>query len=164
MVAHGEGVFAIPVADLAFQLIAGEALQGKERPDHVFSRPLGLSFCLGPDPAVDIETRVPPGEKAYRPFGTQKLLADQKRKNPSSEEFSQSRVVDPRDFMEETRLVHPALGHQEMEMGVKIHPAQNGPHTRPGNGRSNEIRGAFSSRPDQCYLSEIEALPLIWVD
>ena len=26
-----------------------QPLQGEHRPDHVFSDPLGLSFCLGPD-------------------------------------------------------------------------------------------------------------------
>jgi hypothetical protein len=69
---------------------------------------------------VDIETRVSPGEKAVRPFGTQKLLVDQKPKNLASEEFGQSRVIDPGDLMEEACLVHSTLDHQEMEMGVKI--------------------------------------------
>jgi hypothetical protein len=65
---------------------------------------------------------VPPGEKAVRPFGTQKLLVDQKPKNLPSEDLSQPRVVDPGDLMEEAGLVHSTLGHQEMEMGVKIYP------------------------------------------
>jgi hypothetical protein len=38
------GVFAIPVADLAFPFIKGEALQGRERADHVLSQPLSLEF------------------------------------------------------------------------------------------------------------------------
>jgi len=90
--------------------------------DHVFSHPLGLSFCPGPDPAVDIETRVPAGEKAFRPFGTQKLLADQKPKSLPSEEFSQSRVIDPGYLMEGTRLVHSALCDQEMEVVSQVDP------------------------------------------
>jgi len=35
------GLFAIPVADLAFSFIQGETFQGQQRPDHVFSHPLG---------------------------------------------------------------------------------------------------------------------------
>jgi hypothetical protein len=35
-------VFPIPVADLSPLFIEREAFQGKERPDHVFSHPLGL--------------------------------------------------------------------------------------------------------------------------
>jgi len=92
---HLSGLFSIPVADLAFPFIEGEAFQGKKRPDHIFARPLGLSFCPGPDPAVDIETRVPKGVKAVRPFGTQQLLVDQKLMNLPNEDLSQPRVVDP---------------------------------------------------------------------
>jgi len=32
--------------------------------------------------------------------------------------FQKCRIVDPRDLMEDTFLVHSALGHQVMEMGV----------------------------------------------
>ena len=56
--------------DLAFSFIQGEAFQGQQRPDHVFSHPLGLGLCLGPDAAVDIETRVPPGKEAVRSPGS----------------------------------------------------------------------------------------------
>jgi len=49
------GLFPIPVADLGFPFIEGEAFQGEKRPDHVFAHPLGLSLCLGPDPAMNIE-------------------------------------------------------------------------------------------------------------
>jgi hypothetical protein len=38
---------------LALHFIEGEAFQGKERPDHILSQPLGLCLGLGPDPAVD---------------------------------------------------------------------------------------------------------------
>jgi len=77
---------------------------------------------LGPDPAVDVETGVTSGEEAVRPFGTQKLLVDQKPKNLSSEDLSQPRVVDPGDLMEEACLIHSTLGHQEMDVGVEIDP------------------------------------------
>jgi len=64
-VIHALGLFSlfpILVADPAFPFIEGEALQGEQRPDHVFADPFGLCLCPGPDPAVDIETRMPPGE------------------------------------------------------------------------------------------------------
>ena len=50
---HLFGLLPILVANLPFPLIEGEPLQGQKRPDHVFSDPLGLGFCPGPDPAVD---------------------------------------------------------------------------------------------------------------
>jgi hypothetical protein len=72
----------------------------------VCSHPLGLSLCLGPDPAVDIKARVPPGEKAVRPFGTQELPGDEKPQDLAGEEFRQPRVVDPRDLIENSALIH----------------------------------------------------------
>jgi len=49
------------VADLAVLFIEGEAFQREHRPNHVFPHPLGIDPSLGPDPAVNIEPRVPPG-------------------------------------------------------------------------------------------------------
>jgi hypothetical protein len=64
----------------------------------------------------------PPGHNPLCPFRAEEFLADKIGENLAAEELSQSRVVDPGDLMEEDRLVHPVLGHQEMEVGVKIHP------------------------------------------
>jgi hypothetical protein len=61
---HFFGPFPIMVANLAFPFIQREPLQGQKRPDHVFSHPLGLVSGLGPDAAVNTETRVLPGEEA----------------------------------------------------------------------------------------------------
>ncbi len=47
---------------------------------------------------------------------------DKVRQDLTGKEFSQSRVVDPGDLVEETRSVHPSLGHKKMKMGVKIDP------------------------------------------
>jgi len=44
---HLIGLLAIPVADLAFPFI-----QGEHRLDPILAHPLGLSLCLGPDPAA----------------------------------------------------------------------------------------------------------------
>jgi len=81
------GLFPIPVADLGFPFIEGEAFKGEQRPDHVFAHPIGLSLCLGPDPAMNIEPRVPPGEEAFRPFGAEKFLADKIGQDFSGEEI-----------------------------------------------------------------------------
>jgi hypothetical protein len=70
------GLFPITVADLGSLFIEREAFEGKQRPDHVFFHPLGLLIRPGPDQAVDVEAGVPPGEKAFRPFGAEKLPAD----------------------------------------------------------------------------------------
>jgi hypothetical protein len=51
---------------------------------------------------------------------------NQEPKNLAAEELRQARVVDPGDLMEDTYLVHSALGHQEMEVGVEINPAAEG--------------------------------------
>jgi len=112
-------VFPIPVADPAFSFIEGEAFQGEKRPDHVFSHPLGLSLCLGPDPAVNIEPRMPPGEEAVRPFGAQQLLAHKIGQDLPAEELGQSRVVYPGDLVKDPGLIHSTLGHQETEVGVE---------------------------------------------
>jgi len=65
---HLLGVFPIPVADLGSLFIEGESLQGQQRADHVFSYPLGLFLSLGPDPAMNIEPPMPPGENPFCPF------------------------------------------------------------------------------------------------
>jgi hypothetical protein len=52
----------VAVAGLALGLQERQPLEREERPDHVFSHPLGLDLCLGPDQAVDVETGVRPGE------------------------------------------------------------------------------------------------------
>ena len=41
-----------------------------------YDHPLGLVLGLRPDPAVDMEPRMPPGKKAFCPFGAEKFLAD----------------------------------------------------------------------------------------
>ena len=52
----------------------------------MLSDSLGLGLSLGPDPAVDIESPVSPGEEAVCPFGTKELLVEQKPKNLAGEE------------------------------------------------------------------------------
>jgi hypothetical protein len=56
--------FPVPVGDSAFPFIQGEALQGQQRPGHILSHPLSLSFCPAPDAAMDIKAGVAPGEEA----------------------------------------------------------------------------------------------------
>jgi len=47
---------------------------------------------------------------------------DEETKNLAGKELSQSRVVEPGDLMEEARLVHSAVGDQEMEVRMDIDP------------------------------------------
>jgi 4-hydroxy-4-methyl-2-oxoglutarate aldolase len=95
------GLFAIPVADLAFPFIEGEAFQGQKRPDHVFAHPFGLSFCPSPDPAVDIETT-----SIYSEAEDQKILRL----------FEGLRVADATDGMDAAGLQNIGL------MDPDIHP------------------------------------------
>jgi len=76
--------------------------------------------------AVDVEAGVRPRENALGPLRAQQLLADKHRQNLAGEDLGEPRVVDPRDLMEDARLVHSALGHQVMEMGVEINPVPKG--------------------------------------
>ena len=82
---------------------------------------VGLRLRLGPHQAVDIEAGVPKGVNALGPLGAEELPPDKKRRHLAGEDLRQPRVVDPRDLMEDARLVHPALRHQKMEVGVKIY-------------------------------------------
>jgi len=73
---HLLGPFPIPITNASFLFIEGEALQGQERTNHVFSHSLGQ-------------------------FVTQQLLADKIGQDLPAEDLSQPRVVDPRYLMEE---------------------------------------------------------------
>jgi len=53
---------------------------------------------------------MPPGEKAVRPFGTQKLLADKIGQDLAGEDLCQPQVVYPRDHVKDPGLIHSALG------------------------------------------------------
>jgi len=101
-------VTAPAIPDLALGFQKGQPLQGQDRPEHVLAHPLGLRLRLGPDPAMDIEARVRPGENALGPLGAQKLLADQEPEDLPAEDLRQPRVVDPRDRMEDPRRPPPS--------------------------------------------------------
>jgi hypothetical protein len=96
---------------------------------------------------MDIEAGVPPGENALGPFRAQQLLANKHRRHLPGEDLGQPRVVDPRDLMEDARLIHAALGYQEMEVGVKIDPVAEGldsgndPRRKRAPGHNLEITG-----------------------
>ena len=94
--------------------------------DHVFSHPLGLRLRLGPHPAVDIEADVPPGQNALGPFRAEKFSADEKWQDLPGEDLRQPAIAQAGDLMEDSHPVGPALGHQVVEVGVKIDPVPEG--------------------------------------
>jgi len=49
-----------------------------------------------------------------------------KRQDRSAEQLGQSRVVQTGDLMEDAAVIHSALGHQEMEVRVKVDPIPKG--------------------------------------
>jgi len=55
-------VFPIPVTNLALLLREGEAFEGEQRTDNVFTDPLGVLLGLSPDLAVNVEPGIPLGE------------------------------------------------------------------------------------------------------
>jgi hypothetical protein len=61
-------IVAVPVADPSLPFQKGQAVQRQDGPDHVLPDPLGLGLRPGPDPAVDVEAGVTPGENALRPL------------------------------------------------------------------------------------------------
>ena len=86
---------------------------------------------------------MPPGENALGPLGAEELPPDKKRQHLPGEDLGQPRVVDPRDLMEDARLVHAALGHQEMEVGVEVYPVPEGLDGRDDTGRKRAPGQAF---------------------
>ena len=55
---------------------------------------------------MDVEAGVRPGENALGPFRAEKLPADEEGQDLTGKDLSEPRVVDPRDLMEDARLVH----------------------------------------------------------
>jgi len=53
---------------------------------------------------------VPPAKQTSCPFGAEKFLADKVGEDLAAEEFSQSRIFNSGNIMEDARLIHAALG------------------------------------------------------
>jgi len=67
---------------------------------------------------MDGKARVMSGENPLGPLGTQQFPDDEKGRDLAGKDLRQPGVVDPRNPMEDSRLVDSALGHQKMEVGV----------------------------------------------
>jgi hypothetical protein len=50
----------------------------------------------------------------------EELLMDKKTEDLAGEKFRQSRVVDPGHLVDDARIIHSALRHQEMKVGAEI--------------------------------------------
>jgi len=68
--------------------------------------------------AVDVEAGVRPRKQPLCPIRAEKLPADEKGRRLEGEDLGQTRVVDPRNLMEDARRVHSAFSHQKMEVHV----------------------------------------------
>jgi hypothetical protein len=49
----------------------------------ILAHPLGLSLCLGPDSAVDVESRVARGKQTFCPFGAEEFPAAELAHQPA---------------------------------------------------------------------------------
>ena len=107
----------------------------------------------GAPAAVDVEAGMPPGENALGSFRAQQLLADKHRQYLAGEDLGQPRVVQARDLMEDTRRVHSALGHQKMQVGVKIDPIPERLDGGDDAGRRNFCAGPWAP----------ESLTVMWM-
>ncbi len=67
-----------------------------------------------------------PRENALGPLRAEKLLADEKLEHVPGEDLGQPRVVDAGDETKAPFPIRPALGHQEMEVGVEVDPVAEG--------------------------------------
>ncbi len=112
--------FPIPVADLAFFFIKGEAFQGKKRPNHVFPHSLGLFPGLGFDLAVDREARVAPAGDFLHQGLRDELMAEEKSEDFAGEELGQQAFLKLSQMRKLAFGVFPSFGHQEVGMGVEI--------------------------------------------
>jgi hypothetical protein len=120
------GAAAVPVADPALPFQKRQPIQGQDGPDHVLANPLGFRLGPGPDPAVDVEARVPPGENALRPLRAEQPLADKQPEHLMGEDLGQPRVVQIRQPTEGPRPAHSPLGHQQMQVRVEVDPVAEG--------------------------------------
>jgi hypothetical protein len=110
--------FPIPVADLTFPFIEGEAFHGKERSNHVFAHSLGLFSGFGFDLAVDRKARVAPAFNLLYQGLRDELLAKEKSEDLALEELGQEAVLKLSEMMESPFRVFPSFGHQEVGMGM----------------------------------------------
>ena len=76
------------------------------------------------------DVRSHPGKDPLSQLGAQQLLADKVGQDLPGEDLRQPRIVDPGNYMEDAIRIHPALGHQVVEMGVEINPVPEGPDGR----------------------------------
>jgi hypothetical protein len=106
--------------------------------------PLSLGLSFGAHAAVDKESRVPPGENPIRPLRAEKLPADKEGQAFAVEDFGEPRVVEPRDPMEDACLIRSALGHEQMQMGMKIDAIPE----RLDDGRNPRLEGRSGHGPE----------------
>jgi len=69
---------------------------------------------------MDVETGMPPGEEALGPLRAQQFLSHEHRRHLPGKKLRQPGVIDPGDFMENTRRVQAAGRHQKMKMRMEI--------------------------------------------
>jgi len=75
---------------------------------------------------VDVEAGVRPRENALRPFGAEEFPANKKRQHLAAEDLGQARIIKEAHLMEGAHRIHPALGHQKMQVRMKIDPVPEG--------------------------------------
>jgi hypothetical protein len=92
---------------------------------------------------VGVESLVPDSDLAF-PFIEGEAFQGQKRPDHVfSDPLGQSRIVEAWDLVEEAGLVRSSLGHQEMEMGVKIYPVPVGLNGRDDSGHQLALGHGF---------------------
>jgi hypothetical protein len=138
----------------------------------IFSRGIGndrysnlgkLLLLLQFLPAVDVEAGVTPGKDPLRPMPAEKPPADEKRQDLAGEDLRQPRVVDPRELMEDARLIRSSLGGQTMPMGMEIEAVAEGledgddPRLKIRPGRGPEVE---QNRPN-CAPAQVPQKPAL---
>jgi len=102
--------FPIPVGDFPLLLRKREAFQGQDWPYHVLADSLSFCLGLGPDLAVDQESRVAPLENLLHQLLADQLFSQKKSEDLAGEELGDEAVMELSHMMKSTLLIQPALG------------------------------------------------------
>jgi hypothetical protein len=114
------GLFPIPVADLALLLREREALQRKERPNHVFAHPLRFFLGRSLDFAVDREAGMVPACDHLHDLRADELFPKEKSEDLALIELGQQTVLQLSDTMKRALAIFTSLCLQAVDVRMGI--------------------------------------------
>jgi len=146
------------IANLAPCFIEEQPLQTQQRPDHVLADSLCLSLGCRPDLTVDVETCVAPAENLLDKGKADELFPDKQREDLVGEDLLDKRVMETTDTVEGTIRGCASLGHQTVNVGMKIDALSEGlDHSHHSR---HELQGCGCvEKPQKCaHCAETERI------